>query len=362
MTDSTFDITAYDADVLKRMPRMNGENGSLAVQEIHIFLAPINPNEEMVNKYNETVAKWNAEVGPSYREKFGEHYMKPCHLSLIFRKKNEHNVFVDNEIRVLQSATYCKTNSLEEVIAQSHAQAAYFKNAGFQVIREKIEASAYGIDSIPQTSESVTSGTYFEFHIKVEHRNKKTNGPITADELELLKNISNKFTVQFGVPVPLSFNNHGKNITINTSDAGANGYQRFLNVRFRNMGIKDIEPLLENIKTAINNTKVFSVIKVISELVWYDTLTSLDEGWIDFKKDGQINEQEELITYLRKQMRVNPVDVSTIPKYDSPILVFILTAFRNLHQVPIIYYPVKGMMHVIYYTIDAYKRYLRKSN
>jgi hypothetical protein len=63
---------------------------------------------------------------------------------------------------------------------------------------------------------------------------------------------------------------------------GGKGYQRYLNVRFRQLGLNSIKEKLNEINVAIVELTCFKVIKTISEYVWYDTYVELDKGWIDF--------------------------------------------------------------------------------
>lgn len=51
------------------------------------------------------------------------------------------------------------------MIQQAHADAKWFSERGLPVIREKIEAMAYGIREIPVNTQP-PEGKYFEFHIK----------------------------------------------------------------------------------------------------------------------------------------------------------------------------------------------------
>jgi hypothetical protein len=285
---------SYDSKVLTSVTPMVGHGSQPATQEIHLFLAkagqsPVNPTEEVIQEYMELVDKWNNQHGLAYTEKFGDHKMKPCHLCLIFRQKETHS---DLPVRVMQTATYCKSNSMAEIIAQSHAQTEFFKQNGFDVVREKIEATAYGIDGIPQTKDELPTDlkTYFEFHIKTKCLDKSETDPMSVEEEDLLKKISAKFTVEFGSPVPLSYNiNRHKE-----KDDGL-GSQRFLNVRFRSAGMTEIKDKVDQIKTLIDNSGVLKVVKVISEYVWYDTLPGLDAGWIDFSPEEEV----ALMTYLK---------------------------------------------------------------
>ncbi|MBS0628243.1 MAG: hypothetical protein JSS09_08540, partial [Verrucomicrobia bacterium] len=121
---------------------------------------------------------------------------------------------------------------------------------------------------------------YFEFHIKVGRLDKEDFCELTNLEIDQLKQISAEFTKKFKVPIPLSYNN---NKDQHTGDKL--GHQRFLNVRFRNIGFNSAASRVEAIKQAINNTGTFKVLKTISEYVWYDSYPVLDHGWIDYSPE-----------------------------------------------------------------------------
>ena len=67
-----------------------------------------------------------------------------------------------------------------------------------------------------------------------------------------------------------------------SKEATDEGYQRFLNVRFRACGLDTIKPRMAEISAAIEADTPFRVRKTISEWVWHDTMPELDHGWIDF--------------------------------------------------------------------------------
>ncbi len=266
-------------------PSMRGEGKNVgAAQEIHIFLAEINPTQERVQEYYSIVEKWN-QLHPDLTYK-----MKPCYLALVFRDSQGG----ENTVCVMQSSRYVRSNDTDYVVEQSHEDANWFVSQGFSVIREKIEAEAHGIEGIPLTDEEMNRypSKYFEFHIKVGKVDKEDLSELTDEEIDQLKQISAKFTLKFGVPIPLSYNN---NKDQHTGDKL--GHQRFLNARFRNLGFNTVAPKIEAIKQAINDTGTFKVLKTISEYVWYDTFPALDHGWIDYSK--------EELEYLIKEMAGN---------------------------------------------------------
>ena len=158
----------------------------------------------------------------------------------------------------------------------SHAN--YFVANGFDVVRVKIEANAHANVGVPiEDEEAKLYPKYFEFHIKVQHKTADKPELITEEESNALIEISKKFTKTFQTPVPLSWNN-----LANCENPDNPGFQRFLNVRFREIGFKKCKEQLDVIKTAIADQTSFKVAKSIDEYVWYDSFTDLDHGWIDF--------------------------------------------------------------------------------
>jgi hypothetical protein len=252
---------------------MTGKGGTAALQEVHIFLGPVwdeatnTIDPSIVKRYNNVVNMFNQIMANSDGTDNAYKEMKNPLLALKFVGAGY--------LTVMQSSLYVKSNSREQVIECAHMLANLFKNAGFTVLREKIEASAYGINNIPQTTEEAQKyNKYFEFHIRVEHASPSGDKiELTSDELAMLEAFSNQFQRRFATPVPLSFNR-------STHPDG--GYQRYLNVRFRNMGSVEALEKIEEIKLAINQTGTLKVVKVIAEYVWYDTFVALDKGWIDF--------------------------------------------------------------------------------
>lgn len=261
----------FDDFIIQTTPEMIGRGDALALQEIHIFLGPVwneTTNQidwELVGKYNRIVELFNSlfPVSNTYPKPMG----KPL-LALKFVKLGY--------LTVMQSSLYMCSNNKLEVIESAHMLANLFKTAGFIVLRQKIEASVHGITGIPQTNDETQKyGKYFEFHIRVEHKNSSISDkvPLEGSELNLLEQISLEYQSLFGIPVPLSFNR---------SSHEDGGYQRYLNVRFRNIGAPEALKKVCEIKAAINSSENLKVIKTIDEFVWYDTFVDLDKGWIDF--------------------------------------------------------------------------------
>lgn len=249
-----------------------------SLHEIHVFLGPLwincNPDEETVKKYTEVVEMYNNLYEKQNFRNFKK--MKAPVLTLNFKDIGE--------ITLLQSSLYYSSDSVESVIRKSHQIVELFQTAGFEVLREKIEASADGIKGIPYSNEEAKLlNNYFEFHIRCGRKenfnmNSETmgsetinSGPMTQEENELLQLTSANLSSTFGIPVPLSYNRAKKN-----------GFQRYLNMRFRLIGLTEIDENLKKVKEYIYKTTPFYVQKIIREYVWYDTNVNMDKGWIDF--------------------------------------------------------------------------------
>jgi hypothetical protein len=237
-----------DAQYMLTCPRMTGE-GSPALHEIHIFLLPLNPDPSVVAEFEACVDEWNAKHPDAKKP------MKACVLALDFKDAGF--------VHVMQSSRYLPSNDQEFVVKECHADAQFFTERGFNVVREKIEASADGIIGIPRThAEAAKWNKYFEFHIRVGTH----EGVVTPEEELFLHETSHALTKELGVPVPLSYN-------------AGKGQQRYLNLRVRS-GLDEAEIQLAMVVDAIKQK--MTVVKKIREYVWYDSYTALDKGWIDF--------------------------------------------------------------------------------
>jgi len=254
-------------------PQITNDNPVIggAVHEIHIFLLPLNPDEETLKKYYEAVEEWNEKQHPLEQECLKSTPMKACHLSLEFLKKG-----IDGEssspykdVKVMQSARYVYENDPEKVIEAAHRDARWFNERGLEVVREKIEASAYGNKGIPQTDEEAQQhpDCYFEFHVKVIGENATTKD---------LRYIASQYSQHYGVPVPFSHN-----LNPNQYLADKQGNQLYFNMRFRLTGLDKAKEAIKDLEKSISQTHGITLHKVISEFVWFDTYVQLDLGWIE---------------------------------------------------------------------------------
>lgn len=267
------DLESFDKSILDSTPEMTAKAGSGALQEIHIFLSPIwlgnssTVDYSIVEKYSSVVKTFNEIMIDTYPD-FKP--MKDPLLSLKFEK--------EGYVNVMQSSLYMLSDNKSVVIESAHQLAKLFATAGFTVIREKIEASAFGIEGIPKTTEDAMKyGKYFEYHIRVQRKDTTNHEPLTEEELNGLEKVSLTFREKFNTPVPLSFNL--------SKEGSEGGYQRYLNLRTRGIGSVESYNKVTEICDAIRSETQFKVVKVISEYVWYDTHTGMDKGWIDFPEN-----------------------------------------------------------------------------
>jgi len=238
------------------------------LSEIHIFLAPLNPDQDTLNKYHAAVEEYNqSELKDTVNK------MKGVFLCLNFRTLGD--------VNVMQSSRYIHSNSTNEVINEAYKDGEWFKNHGFTLLRHKIEcvASAKNVP-LTQIESEQFNNRYFEFHIRVRRKNTEGSDEaelvITDNEIDLLKQISFNFTKKYKTPVPLSFNQ-------------SNRGQRYLNVRFANCGSEVARQRANEVKEAIEQSNELTWVKTISEYVWYDDFRQLDSGWIDFTDDEKRN-------------------------------------------------------------------------
>lgn len=254
------DLEAYKAQF--PYPMIEG------VFEFHVFLTPLFPSEQILSKYLAITNQINES-----RKGSGLNPIKPCHLALDYKQKGY--------VRVLQSSRYYTTNDIEDAIKKCNKEADLYQSMfdealakgeiseQVNVVRTKLEclASSHGVPKTNKEAEQYPS-KYFEFHIRVRRKNPNNMKPVTEEELNELKELSIKFTEQFGVPVPLSYNNN-------------NEMQRFFNLRCRNCGSEEALLKASKIVEAINASDNFVFEKQISEYVPYDDFTKMDISWID---------------------------------------------------------------------------------
>jgi len=229
------------------------------LSEIHIFLLPLNPDDETIANYEKAVADYNKEAlkpGANFQ-------MKACVLCLNFRELGD--------VTVLQSSRYFYSNDEQEVIKQTYFDGEWFIARGFTLLRHKIECITTA-KGVPQSGDEWKTHPkrYFEFHIRVCPIDKTESAQITETEVEELKQIAKNYTDAYKTPVPLSYNKSAK------------AHQRYLNVRFSNCSADYACDVVDQIRKTIEASPKLSYVKTISEYVWYDDHRAVDNGWIDF--------------------------------------------------------------------------------
>eukprot|EP01118_Nematostelium_gracile_P012107 TRINITY_DN4378_c0_g1_i1.p1 TRINITY_DN4378_c0_g1~~TRINITY_DN4378_c0_g1_i1.p1 ORF type:complete len:230 (-),score=60.98 TRINITY_DN4378_c0_g1_i1:434-1123(-) len=209
------------------------------VFEIHIFVLPLNPNEETIEKF---------------RNACTTNGMKPLLLFLQYD---------DGAKGVLQSSCYV-SGDFATAYAKSLENVEALKSAGFEVVRNKIEALASN-EGVPQKeNDPMQPNLYFEFHILVS---KLDNSPLELEDIDFLVDTSQKLSSDLQLCIPLSWN------YLKPS-------QRFLNTRTYNIGREESSKMVDLISTKVIDHNL-KIAKVISEYIVYDTNKALDNGWLE---------------------------------------------------------------------------------
>jgi len=236
------------------------------LSEIHIFLQPFNPPDDLIKKYEEACEEYNQRMLSVDTSKF---LMKACVLCLNYRKLGD--------VTVLQSSRYIYSQDTQQVIEETYKDGQWFVDRGFDLLRHKIETITTA-KGVPQNQEwSSFPRRYFEFHIRVCKSDESEDNVITEKEVEELKAIAKEFTELFRTPIPLSYNK------------SAVRHQRYLNARFENCGAEEARAKVNMIKDGIEKLQSIKLVKTISEYVWYDDNRAVDSGWIDFNEEEKEN-------------------------------------------------------------------------
>jgi hypothetical protein len=212
--------------------------------EIHVFVAPLDPPEEIVERFS---AACRAAPSP----------MKALLLRLDYVDRG----FVG----VLQSSRYV-TGDVASARAAAHADAEALRAAGLEVVREKVEAVSVNA-GVPQTDDEGARSPderYFEFHLLIDGR----GGPLSEDDMRALGRLSAEFSRRLGTPVPLSYN-------------ALKPAQRFLNVRSRGVGLERASESVRALRAAVEEGAELDVKKVIAEYICFDSNRAVDNGWLE---------------------------------------------------------------------------------
>lgn len=209
--------------------------------EIHVFVAPLDPPLEIARRFTAAC---------------GDH-MKALLLRLDYVDRG----FVG----VLQSSRYVR-GDVADARAAAAEDAAILRAAGFEVIREKVEAVAT-CDGVPQDAADAArspADRYFEFHVLVDRPGR----PLDDADVASLRGIAGEFAGRLGTPVPLSYN-------------ALRPAQRFLNLRARGVGLAEAMAPVRALQDAVAQTDGLHVKKVIAEYICFDSNRAVDNGWLE---------------------------------------------------------------------------------
>jgi len=168
-------------------------------------------------------------------------------------------------VGVLQSSRYVEGGGGSAELA-AHHDAAHLRQAGLDVIREKVEAVAATCSGVPQSRADVLAPTdrSFEFHLLVDRK----SGGLTDDDHRALHTLATQLTAQLGTLVPLSYN------ALKPSG-------RFLNLRARGVGLAEAMASMRRLEAAVAELLDLEVKKVIAEYVCFDSNRAVDNGWLE---------------------------------------------------------------------------------
>jgi hypothetical protein len=222
------------------MNRLDEINGAF---EIHIFVAPLHPTSDIVEKFRQACAN-----------------SKPPMKSLLLHLDYVQRGFVP----VMQSSRYVH-GALHMAIAAARTDAQHLTDAGLLVLRQKVEAVATN-DGVPVTTDAAAHfhAGYFEFHLLFDGVNRA----LEENDMASLRKVAHQFTQRFQSPVPLSFN-------------AMKPSQRFLNFRARNIGRNEAQARVKEIELAVEAQPHIVLKKVIAEYVCFDTNVAVDNGWLE---------------------------------------------------------------------------------
>jgi hypothetical protein len=178
-------------------------------------------------------------------------------------------------ISVYQSSKRFRAESLEEAVQVLHADSKIFRDAGFNVLRDKLELevdeTATGLPMTNSDMESLGFKKYFEVHMKI---GDKDNGVLTRDQMEELEKEALKLSKEHEMYISLSYN-------------AAKEGQRFFNFRSFKHGVEGVADLISKIEKSVNRIEGIQVKKSIYEFGPYDTNTPLDNGWLPMNLEQQ---------------------------------------------------------------------------
>ena len=221
--------------------------------ELHVFVAPLDPDPQTVERFEEVCRAHSSE---GRRIKALLLYLDFVHLGFA---------------AVMQTSRYVQ-GTLDSAWREIARDAGALRDAGFEVLREKIEAVASN-DHVPDDDEQarqIAGGTYFEYHLQVARQGDRDGGApaITRDDEAGLRAIAAAIGRDLEAPVPLSYN-------------ALKPDRWFLNARTYGQGRQQSFARVQQIHDAIEATGSLRVVKVIREFIVGDTNKALDSGWLE---------------------------------------------------------------------------------
>eukprot|EP00455_Lapot_gusevi_P041962 TRINITY_DN4927_c0_g1_i1.p1 TRINITY_DN4927_c0_g1~~TRINITY_DN4927_c0_g1_i1.p1 ORF type:complete len:436 (-),score=191.53 TRINITY_DN4927_c0_g1_i1:140-1351(-) len=219
------------------------------VMEIHIFVLPLNPSEEMQAQFKEDCKNNN---------------MKACNLRLDFLRHGY--------VAVLMSSRYVM-GTMDKVWRETFHDARVLARLGYDVCRTKIEATA-SITGVPATTEEalrLPNFTYFEFHMIFTKEDGETP---TAEDVERVKVIAKRCESDWNMCIPLS--------------ANAFLTHRFVNMRTYRMGRDTAIPQLDLLGSILVEAG-YKVPRYIREFGVYDSKVEIDCGWLEPEEPAKVH-------------------------------------------------------------------------
>jgi hypothetical protein len=209
--------------------------------ELHVFASPLDPGPADAQRFKDAC---------------GER-MKALLLNLDYVGKG----FVG----VLQSSRYVQ-GDVATARAAAAEDAEILRAAGFEVIREKVEAlaSCAGVPRDAEDARRSPKDRYFEFHVLVDRPGR----PLDDADVASLRGVADEFARELGTPVPLSYN-------------ALKPAQRFLNMRARGVGLAEAMRPVRALEAAIAGMDGLIIKKVIAEYICYDSNRAVDNGWLE---------------------------------------------------------------------------------
>jgi hypothetical protein len=211
------------------------------LMEVHIFVAPLNAPQEVQDKF---------------KKDCNDNGLKCCNLRL--------DTVHLGMVGALMSSRYV-SGTMDKIWRESFKDAQLLAKLGWDVIRNKIEATA-SIEGVPVTdtdAKSLPKKTYFEFHMVFQNSDGTTPDPKGIEEV---KGIAKKLEQEWNICIPLSENCFGT--------------QRFLNMRTYGIGRENAFPRLEELAEHVRAAG-YLVPRFIREFGVYDSAVEVDCGWLE---------------------------------------------------------------------------------